>query len=345
MTPGKTIRIVAALASIAPVATQVACAQDAVTMPAVQRHIVQTFSAPARVQAASNLVLTVSTPGTIADLHILPGDAVRQGQRIARLTGPVVVAETARLNAEQKSAQIRASYATQAAGIERQKLGDQLGTRDSVLHMESDRDTAQQQLATARAAATSYQSQLSVFAPLAGIVTAVSAADGESVSAAQAIATIAPSNGLYVVASFYGDDAARVMPGTEGTFAPEGSPTPLHVTVRRTSANPATPGETDVWLKPSDGRTLPAAAAGSLTLTQTTEKLAVPASALVLDDGQWWVLVHDGQGEHRRQVVPGISDNGWTAILRGLAPYEKVVVQDAYLLFHQDFAKQYQQAD
>ena len=65
----------------------------------------------------------------------------------------------------------------------------------------------------------------------------------------------------------------------------------------------------------------------------------------MLDGGQWWVLVHDKRGNQRRHVVPGVSDNGWTAIEQGLAQDERVVTQDAYLLFHQDFAKRYQQAD
>ena len=324
---------------------QCAAAQDVVAMPAVQKRITQTLSAPARVQAASNIVLTASTPGTVSGLHVLPGDVVRQGQIIARLTGPTVLAETTRLASEQRAAQIREASAMQSAAIEQRKLEDQLTTRDAAVRARADRDTAHQQLSAAQAATRNYESQLSVAAPQAGAVIAVSAADGQIVNTGQAVVTIAPSSGLYIVAHFYGNDASRVTPGMEGTFLPDGSHGPLHVVVQRTSLSATTPGQMDAWLKPADGRVLPAGAVGTLSLTSATEKLAVPASALVLDGGQWWVLVHDKRGNQRRQVVPGPSANGWTAIERGLAPDERVITLDAYLLFHQDFAKRYQQAD
>ncbi|MPW18942.1 efflux RND transporter periplasmic adaptor subunit [Paraburkholderia sp. CNPSo 3157] len=327
------------------VASQCAFAQDVVTMPAVLKRITQTFSTPARVQAASNIVLTASTTGTVAGLHVLPGDAVRRGQVIARLTGSTVLAETTRLTSEQKSAQVRASSASHAAEIEQQKLGDQLSTRDAVLHAQADRDTARQQLSAAQAATRNYESLLAVTAPQFGTVTAVSAADGEIVSAGQTLVTLVPSNGLYVVASFYGSDAMRVATGMEGTFLPEGSLTPLRVVVQRIALSATMPGQTDVWLKTSDGHPLPAGGVGTLSLSASAEKLAVPSSALVLDGGQWWVLVHDKRGEHRRQVVPGPSDNRWTTIQQGLISDERVVTQDTYLLFHKDFAKRYQQAD
>lgn len=327
------------------VVSQSAFAQDVVAMPAVQKRITQTFSAPARVQAASNIVLTASTSGTVTGLNVLPGEAVRRGQVIAHLTGPTVLAETTRLTSEQKSAQVRASSALQAAEIEQQKLGDQLSTRDAVLHAQADRDTARQQLSAAQAATRNYASLLSVTAPQSGIVTAVSAADGQIVSAGQTLVTLTPSNGLFVVASFYGSDAIRIAMGMEGNFLSEGSLAPLRVVVQRTSLSTTMPGQTDVWLKTSDGHALPAGGVGTLSLTETTEKLAVPSIALVLDGGQWWVLVHDSHGEHRRHVVPGPSDDGWTIIQQGLRPDEKGVTQDAYLLFHKDFAKRYQQAD
>ncbi|HTH61418.1 MAG TPA: efflux RND transporter periplasmic adaptor subunit [Paraburkholderia sp.] len=341
----RTVTFAAVIAAVIALATgRIACAQDVVAMPAVRKHVTQTLSAPAHVQAASGIVLAASTAGTVSGLRVLPGDPVRQGQLIARLTGETVLAETTRLTAEQQSAQARAASTLQAAAIEQQKLDEQLSTRDAVLRAQADGETARQQLAVARAARTSYESLLAITAPQSGIVTAVNAADGQVASAGQPLVTIAPLDGLYVVASFYGDNATRAAAGMEGTFRPEGR-APIRVTVRRTSPDATTPGQQDVWLKAADGRALPVGAIGTLSLTVTTEGLAVPASALVLDNGQWWVLVHDRSGEHRRLVVPGPCGDGWATIRQGLAPNERVVTQDAYLLFHRDFAKRYQQAD
>jgi multidrug efflux pump subunit AcrA (membrane-fusion protein) len=233
-------------AVIALLGSQYACAQDVMAMPAVPRRITQTLSAPARVQAASNIVLTASAAGTISGLRVLPGDTVSQNQVVAHLTGPTVLAETTRLTSEQKSAEIRAGTATQAATIEQQKLEDQLTTRDAVVRAQADRDTARQQFAAAKAATRNYESLLSIAAPQAGVITAVNAGDGQVVSVGQALVTIAPSSGLYVVANFYGNDASRITTGMEGTFLPEGSSATLRVVVQRTSPSATTPGQKDV---------------------------------------------------------------------------------------------------
>lgn len=338
-------RTVSLAAFLLLVASQCAPAQDIVAMAAVKKRITLTISAPAHIQAASNIMLNASTTGTVSGLHLLPGEAVRQGQIVARLTGPSVHAETTRLAAEQEFARIKLASVTQTAAIEEQRLGDQLSTNDAVLRARAERDTARQQLTAAQAATKNYANLLSIVAPQPGIVTGVSAADGQVASTGQTLVVIAPTNSLHVVASLYGSDATRVAMGMEGMFRPEGAAAPVHVVVQRMSLSEATPGQTNVWLRPSDGRALPAGAVGSLSLTSTMETLAVPSNALVLDNSRWWVLVHDNGGEHRRAVVPGPSDNGWTAIEQGLKPDEKVVTHDTYLLFHKDFAKRYQQAD
>ena len=73
--------------------------------------------------------------------------------------------------------------------------------------------------------------------------------------------------------------------------------------------------------------------------------VSVPTRALVLDQGQWWVLVHSSTGDHRQAVVPGPA-RGWrTFIERGLEPGVQVVVENAYLEFHLGISKNYQPPD
>jgi RND family efflux transporter MFP subunit len=320
-----------------------AFAEDVVTMPAVQKRIVATVSAPAHVQAASNTVLSAPTAGIVSGLRVLPGEAVRSGQTIASLTGPTVSADGARLAADLKSAQIRVSAATQAAAIEQQKLDEQLSTRDAVVRVRAELDTARQQLS---AAARSYTSSILIGVPEPGVVTTVNAADGQYVSAGQALVTVAPSRGLHVVANLYGSDASLVTSAMKGVFLAEGADVPFDVVVQRALWSVTAPGQLEVWLNAASGHALVTGTVGTVSLTTSDEKrLAIPSSALVLDGGQWWVLVHDRSGNHRRRVVPGLSDGGWTSIVQGLSQDERVVVQDAYLLFHQDFATRYQQAD
>ncbi|HEX7908393.1 MAG TPA: efflux RND transporter periplasmic adaptor subunit [Paraburkholderia sp.] len=328
------------------VASRNAFAQDVVTMPAVLKRVVVTVQAPARVQATSNTVLSASTAGIVSGLRVLPGETVRPGQPIAHLSGPTVSTETARLAADLKSAQIRVSAATQAAAIEQQKFDEQLSTRDAIARVHAELDTARQQLVATQTAARSYASMATISTSEPGVVTAVNAADGQFVSAGQALVSVASSRGLYVVANVYGSDAALVTPGMKGVFLREGTDAPVDIAVQRASWSVAAPGQLEVWLGAAPARNLVAGTVGTVTLTTSDDKrVAVPSAALILDGGKWWVLVHDKSGNQRRSVVPGQSAGGWTSIGQGLSQGERVVTQDAYLLFHQDFATRYQQAD
>ncbi|MFM0509235.1 efflux RND transporter periplasmic adaptor subunit [Paraburkholderia sp. RL17-373-BIF-A] len=328
------------------VAGHPAFAEDVVTMPAVQKHIASTFAAPARVQAASNTVMTAPTAGVVSSMRLIPGEEVRAGQVIARLTGPSVSTDTARLAADLKSAQIRMAAASQAAAIEQQKLDEHLSTRDVVIRARAELDTVRQQVAAAQSAARSYASLVVIRAPEDGVVTAVNAADGQYVTADQPLATAAPSRGLHVVANLFGNDASSVAAGMRGIFLAEGADAPVDVVVQHVSRSITTPGQLEVWLDAASGPSLVAGSVGTVSLTASDDKrLAIPSTALILDGGQWWVLVRDKSGSRRQQVTPGISDGGWTSIRQGLQQGERVVTQDAYLLFHQDFATRYQQAD
>ncbi len=345
MKPARLFAILVLVGATAAVDIRVA-AEDVVTMPVTQKRIVATVSAPARVQAVANAVLSAPAPGVVSGLRVLPGEEVRSGQSVARLSGPTVSGERARLAGEVTSAQVRVSAATQSAAIERQKFDEQLSTRDALARTNGELEMARQQLIAAQTAARSYSGLVTIVSPEAGTVMVVAAADGQYVSAGQALVTMAPSRGLYVVTSLYGGDAGLVTVGQRGTFVSEGASSPVAVVVQRVTPSVTSTGQMEVWLSPSPGSHVVAGAVGSVSLTVSEDmRLAVPTSALVLDGGRWWVLLHDKAGNQRRSVIPGPANGGWTAIEKGLSPGERVVTQDAYLFFHQDFATHYQQAD
>lgn len=321
-------------------------AEDAVTMPVVLKPISSTFSAPARAQPVSNITLTATIAGVVSGLHVVPGEPVRRGEVVARLTGPTATSERTRVNSELKSAEARLSAATQTASIEQQKFDEHLSTRDSVSRARADMVAAREQLAAAKAAATAYDAVSSIAVADEGTVAAVSVSNSQFVTAGQALVSVAPLSGLRVVATLYGDDASATKSGMTGVFVPDGLDEPVNVRIDRLSWNPSVAGQLEVWLVPAAGETLVSGTAGTVTFGRAQEKHpAVPSSSLILDGGQWWVLVRDAGGNHRRHVAPGPAEGGWTAIRGGLNVGERVVTQDAYLLFHEDFAKRYQQAD
>lgn len=146
--------------------------------------------------------------------------------------------------------------AAQAAAIEQQKLEEQLSTRDAVIRARAELDTARQQLAAAQAASRGYTSLTTISVPVAGMVAAVSAADGQYVNAGQTLTTIAPTAGLYVVADLFGSNASSVVPGMKGVFLPEGNNAIVQVVVQRVSRSLTAPGQVEVWLKAGPGYTL-----------------------------------------------------------------------------------------
>ncbi|MGH7996869.1 MAG: hypothetical protein ACREFX_11005, partial [Opitutaceae bacterium] len=77
----------------------------------------------------------------------------------------------------------------------------------------------------------------------------------------------------------------------------------------------------------------------------TRPLIVVPTSALILDRGQWWVLVQAGRGTRRQPVVPG-PVRGWqTFIENGLNVGDQVLVENAYLEFHLGISRHYQPPD
>lgn len=321
-------------------------AEDTVTMPVVLKSVTSAFTAPARVRPISNLSLTAPTPGVVSGLRVGPGDVVRRGDVVARLSGPTVDSERTRINADARSAATRLSLLMRTADIEQQKYGENLSTRENLARVQADVAVARQQLATAQAAVKSYEAVTSIIASEPGVVAAVSASNGQFVPTGQALVSIVPSTGLRVVAALFGDEASAINVGMSGIFEADGLNKPIHVKVERLAWNPATPGQLDVWMTPGDGEKLSPGAAGTAKFgTALGRQIVAPSSSLVLDGGQWWVLVHDKSGNHRRHVLPGAAEQGWTVIRQGVNVGERVVVQDAYLLFHEDFAKRYQQAD
>ncbi|MDE2314384.1 MAG: hypothetical protein KGL04_09455 [Elusimicrobia bacterium] len=159
-----------------------------------------------------------------------------------------------------------------------------------------------------------------------------------------------PASGLWLKAAYYGADAQAIHVGMRGRFKPAGTDGPRGVPVKVCAV---------FSLLRSDGGESVALAAstprpgwmngmfGTVDLKGPVESLiAIPTRALIVDQGAWWVLVRDSQGQDvPRQVVPGPS-RGWrTFIKRGLKAGEKVVVVNAYLKFHRNVSKNYQPPD
>lgn len=323
-----------------------ASAQAAATVVAQQRAWPAQFTAYGQVEPTSIVNVRIAGSGTVSNLRALPGSIVSAGQVLARLGGPQMQALLTQRKTALQSAQARLEAATHALSIARSQLAVHLATRQAL-------DTSTSELAAARADAQTAQAELEqardlavIKAPVAGSVVAVQAANGEQARAGDTLLTIEPHGSLWVHAKYFGDDASTIHVGMTGVFAPAGSGAPLPVKVATIAPALGADGGLQVGLIATSPPKWVSGQWGTVTLDgPSTPFVMVPTAALILDRGEWWVLVHTPQGDQPRQVVPGPA-HGWeTGIVSGLKPGERVVAQDAFLEYHRGIAQHYQPPD
>ena len=324
-------------------------AQSSAVVTVHAQAVTHTLSAYGQVEPIAIIRVRAVGLGTLSGLRVVPGSGVTAGEVLAQIGGPRMRTLLTAREQTLRSAQAREVAASHALEIVRRQFAAQLATRQAV-------DAAQSDLAAARAAAQTADAQLrevrdlqTVRAPAAGTVIDVQAANGEQTTAAQALLTLQPAGRLWIRAAYYGADAALLHVGMTGRFQPSDDGEPIPVKVAAVSSGLATDGGLRVGLV----ATSPVSPAwwgsgqwGTVTLEGPSRRMvAVPTTALLLDRGNWWVLVHTPQGDKPRQVVPGPTQGWQTWLTSGLHVGEQVVVQDAFLEYHRGIAQSYQPPD
>lgn len=335
----------AALAVGAALAARPALAAGGVWIAPAQTIATQ-LTAYAQVEPKAIVRLRAGEAGVLQGFAVRPGDLVAVGAVLGRLSGPPVEAVLAARKADLSAAEAALTAAQQALAIERQNLAARLSTRGAVLKAEAAVAEAQARLASTRAQASAAEDMMVLRAPRAGRVLTIAAA-GERVGEGETLLTMEPTNDLWLHAAVYGPEAGAVRVGMTGDFTPADGGAPIPVTVRAIAAALRPDGGRTVDLDADDG---PApwrnGEAGTVTIkTGTLKGVAVPTRALILDEAQWWVLVHTAAGDKPQRVTPGPSRGALTLVEKGLAPGTAVVVENAYLEFHRDVAERYQPPD
>ncbi|MGE4483404.1 efflux RND transporter periplasmic adaptor subunit [Acidocella sp.] len=282
----------------------------------------------AAVQPGTPVTIAALQPGVLTSLSITPGETVQPGQTIGLLGGPQIAAALA-------TAQGASNAANTNLAAERGKFADHLSTKAAVAQAEAAAKAARADLSALRAASN-------LQSPVAGQVQSLTAGPGASLQPGQAIAVVQPAAGAWVKAVLFGSQAARLSPGMAARFIPADGAPAVSVTLRGVQGTQPDGGLVLAF----SGTGLQPGEAGTLSLSLSPRPvLLVPSEALVLDDGRWWVMLHDAKGDHAVQVVPGEVEGAQTPILSGLAAGDQVIVQDAALLYHRGIAAQYQPPD
>jgi RND family efflux transporter MFP subunit len=305
------------------------------------------LAAYGQVQPISLVQVSAAQPGVIAGLEVRPGVRVRAGQALAHLSGPGVASLVVQSESAVRSAQSQLAAAEKSLSIAQQQLPSHLTTRQAVEQAESAQEQARSALVNAQSRLRTVRELTTVSSPADGIVLQLNSANGALVSTGQPILTIQPGHGLWLVAQFYGSDLSAVRIGMTGEFQPADGGSPVKVRVTSISGTLLPGGGESIAMEPINAQTVWLnGQAGTVSLDSASKQMvAVPTRALVLNQGKWWVMVHSAKGDHAQEVVPGPAQGWDTFIVSGLAPGAKVIVNNAYLLFHASVSEQYQIPD
>lgn len=291
--------------------------------------------------------VAASLEGRVTDLKVKVGDPVRQGEVIAHLTGPSVNARLQAAEQSVKQDQADLESAKSILTLIEQKRRQRLATQEELLKARTAVSQAQTHLVVARIQLQSLQAQTQLVAPTDGQITTLSAANGDYMTTGQSLLRILPSKGLWIRTRAYGQEGREVKVGQTGNFQADEAGRTLAVTVATKVPDTKSPGTWLLYLVTQDASAnLFAGQAGTVSLTESVRQLpAVSNAALIMDQGQWWVMLKAGQSTKPVRVDPAASHHGWTWLLHGVQAGDRVLVQGAYQAYHQNFSKQYANPD
>lgn len=300
------------------------------------------YEAYGRVQPIAVLPVIAGQAGIVTGLRIVPGSPVTPGEMLATLAGPEIQSLLVSRQGALRSATSALTSARRALATERDKLAAHLTTRVAVGAAESALAAATAEFQTAQAQLADAQAKSALRAPSAGRVLALDAADGERVAAGQTIATLQTGGRLWLMASFYGADAASIRLGMSGVFQPASGGAPVPVKVAAVGATIGPDGGEEVGLVSRDAGAWLNGQWGAVTIQGGTRPMIpVPTEALILDQARWWILVHTVRGDRAQPVVPGPTRGWQTFIEGGLEPGQQIVVRNAYLEYHRGISASY----
>jgi len=326
---------------------------DFATVAVGERSLRESVRVPAEVRPRTGGEAEVIAPvaGRLSAASAIPavGTLVQEGQVLAR-----IIPRTA-TPSDRATLDLALSEAKTALGLARRdrERAERLVTAGAVPAKRLDEakaaeateqarlDAAQARLAqheSSRSADgdTPSESQFVLRAPIAGIVAASHGMPGANVEEDESLFRVVTTDPVFIVASVPEGESGKLrqLAGGELELTGQASPIPLGrvVTVGRVvdAASRTLPVIFEV--RNSDARLAVGQSVFVRLFTSTaTKELAVPESAIVDDAGRPVVFVQvAGESFARRAVKVGNREAGYSQILDGLKPGERVVTRGAY---------------
>lgn len=315
------------------------------TIPAQMQNVEDILEIPAKVQADPDKVVHIYPPagGRLLRVNVRPGDHVRKGQTVA-------VEESSDIGqARSDYAKAKAEYDKNARALNRAQLlfehkaysqREFEETQANYDESKSELQRAADRLRVLGAPIEGSSSLVTLVAPRDGSVLDIGAATGElskSTDNANAIATIADLDRIWIVGDVFEKDLAdvkrgetvditlsaypgRTWHGTIASIADALDPQSRTVKARVVLDNPS--GE----LKPEMFATI-------RVRRPASPAIVVPATAVLHDGGDTAVMIETKPGVYERRLVTVRSSNAKEVVIAdGVKPGEIVVSEGATLL-------------
>jgi len=318
--------------------------------PAQTRELRESVAATGLIRPAADREARIVSPaaGVLeADDITFPhvGLPVEKGQVLVTLIPRLATGvDLATLEADVQRARIRVEHATQTARRLRQLVEAEVVAASRALAAEHDERLARTELrATERriGMARGEDGGIPLRSPLTGTVVDVRTTRGAAVLEGEALFHVADLGQVWLEASVAEADLGRITTPAGVFFQRDGEAGARVLEVGRNARLVAFGGLVD-----EHSRTVPAifeidSADGTLRagmrlqtrvfVGQVVSAVAVPASAIVDDNGQQVVFVMlDGESFARRVVRTGVRDGDWVAVESGISAGERVVSLGAY---------------
>lgn len=326
------------------------------------------MSAQGQIKAGRSVALTTPFPAVVKTVAVDVGQRVTRGTLLAQLDMPALVNVIANFD----NAHTRAQLARQHVATTRQRLADQLATRDELLQAKDKQSRAATDLdstwqavedallplgtsATAngllhqlkRHSASSVAHQLAELrAPFTGAVTERAITAGARVASGATLYVLDDMSRATMDVLVPADDIPTWQHGKASIATRTATPITLHLLTQVPGVDQSTGlvrlhfqmDHTDAELLDGEWRHVNVQGAAQ-------QVLWVPAAAVVARTGKTYCMRRQGKTYQRVEVKTGPTINARIPITSGLRAGDRVVTQNAYLLLYRDLNQLMQLAD
>jgi membrane fusion protein (multidrug efflux system) len=299
------------------------------------------------VESQASVELTALIAARVEAIEAEDQTWIKKGGLIARLGGPQIDGQHARLAAEVETLEYQLELARKIVERLDKSLEAQLATKDQVAEAQDSQVKLKTQLHEARLNLDVFEKQVNIIAPMTGTFTNRCVSVGQDVNAGQVIGEIIDADHLRIVASIFPPQDVELQ-GKDATIRLDEEKT-LTGLVQRVLPQAGGTGAVIVWIEGPqiDKQLRPSQTiGGSMVVKVRPEALAVPESAIVYDSEErpCVFILKDGAYEPHN-IRLGVIQDGWVEILSGLEHNQSVVTQGAYELFYRQFNEQYKAED